>query len=521
MRWVGGGPRSTTRCRRSPSPRGWCCKRLLGRPGGRERAPAAGGAGAAPRWPGPTMRRRRQALGALAGAGLVAAVAVVLAGRPLRGQERRAVTARRGGGRLRHGAGRLGAPSPALPAPDRAGVTAPTSTACSTTTPTRRRRSRHSWRRSAPPGRRSRAATPCGRPTEPRRRSTAVTATTGPSTTRSPARWPRTGSLAADPRLHGAVGRSRSPVRITRRRDPSPTTPPTRGRSRRATASGGAFWRAHPELTPQPVTAIEIWNEPDNREFWAPAPDAAAYAGLYLDRARGDRRRRPGDPGDRGRPHPRAGVPAGDGGRGAGAARAHRRRGDPSLRQPRGGGRPRARGARRPGGHRHGRRAAVRDRVRLDHPPPRSLRPTSPASRRPALHPAASWRRSGTWTAGWQRPCSTPGCTPERNPADGQDWYGIASPTDPSWPRRTRPPSPPGCAPRSAPDPAADRLPCADLRQLVATAPLRGQPFERQRAVRERLQGGLDRHVTVVEAEQAGEVERAVRGSSSPIHVYQ
>ncbi|MGH2895249.1 MAG: hypothetical protein ACRDPM_18555 [Solirubrobacteraceae bacterium] len=46
--------------------------------------------------------------------------------------------------------------------------------------------------------------------------------------------------------------------------------------------SGGAFWRAHPGLAPVPVTAIEIWNEPDNPQFWAPGPDAAAYARLYL-----------------------------------------------------------------------------------------------------------------------------------------------------------------------------------------------------------------------------------------------
>jgi hypothetical protein len=44
---------------------------------------------------------------------------------------------------------------------------------------------------------------------------------------------------------------------------------------------GGAFWRMHPELTPQPVNTYEIWNEPDNRGFAAPAPDPAAYAALY------------------------------------------------------------------------------------------------------------------------------------------------------------------------------------------------------------------------------------------------
>ncbi len=46
--------------------------------------------------------------------------------------------------------------------------------------------------------------------------------------------------------------------------------------------SDGTFWRAHPDLTPAPVTTIEIWNEPDTAEFWAPAPAAGRYADLYL-----------------------------------------------------------------------------------------------------------------------------------------------------------------------------------------------------------------------------------------------
>jgi polysaccharide biosynthesis protein PslG len=44
----------------------------------------------------------------------------------------------------------------------------------------------------------------------------------------------------------------------------------------------GRFWAERPELPPAPVTTIEIWNEPDNSEFWAPAPDPAAYIDLYL-----------------------------------------------------------------------------------------------------------------------------------------------------------------------------------------------------------------------------------------------
>jgi hypothetical protein len=50
--------------------------------------------------------------------------------------------------------------------------------------------------------------------------------------------------------------------------------------------AGGTFWRAHPELTPQPVSTFEIWNEPDNTSFWKPGPNPAAYAALYA-RARG------------------------------------------------------------------------------------------------------------------------------------------------------------------------------------------------------------------------------------------
>jgi hypothetical protein len=44
----------------------------------------------------------------------------------------------------------------------------------------------------------------------------------------------------------------------------------------------GTFWRAHPELTATPVDTYEIWNEPDNPTFWRPAPDARRYVELYL-----------------------------------------------------------------------------------------------------------------------------------------------------------------------------------------------------------------------------------------------
>lgn len=44
---------------------------------------------------------------------------------------------------------------------------------------------------------------------------------------------------------------------------------------------GGDFWRAHPELTAQPVGTMEIWNEPDQPNFWKPGPSPGAYAALY------------------------------------------------------------------------------------------------------------------------------------------------------------------------------------------------------------------------------------------------
>ncbi len=43
----------------------------------------------------------------------------------------------------------------------------------------------------------------------------------------------------------------------------------------------GAFWRSHPGLTARPIQALEIWNEPDNGEFWTPRADPSGYSALY------------------------------------------------------------------------------------------------------------------------------------------------------------------------------------------------------------------------------------------------
>ncbi|MHB1568899.1 MAG: hypothetical protein ACYC0H_06815 [Solirubrobacteraceae bacterium] len=45
---------------------------------------------------------------------------------------------------------------------------------------------------------------------------------------------------------------------------------------------GGAFWKQYPSLPVKPVTTVEIWNEPDNPEFWVPSPQPGAYADMYL-----------------------------------------------------------------------------------------------------------------------------------------------------------------------------------------------------------------------------------------------
>jgi hypothetical protein len=44
--------------------------------------------------------------------------------------------------------------------------------------------------------------------------------------------------------------------------------------------AGGTFWALHPELTPRPLQAVELWNEPWHHHFWRPNPDPAAYARL-------------------------------------------------------------------------------------------------------------------------------------------------------------------------------------------------------------------------------------------------
>jgi hypothetical protein len=43
---------------------------------------------------------------------------------------------------------------------------------------------------------------------------------------------------------------------------------------------GGEFWAEHPELERLPARAWQIWNEPNNPDFWLPRPAASQYVGL-------------------------------------------------------------------------------------------------------------------------------------------------------------------------------------------------------------------------------------------------
>jgi hypothetical protein len=75
--------------------------------------------------------------------------------------------------------------------------------------------------------------------------------------------------------------------------EPSPTTAPTDPAGLQAYAafvremlgrygSYGSFWNQHPKLHPNPITLIDVWNEPYSRQFWSRSyPDPAGYAAMF------------------------------------------------------------------------------------------------------------------------------------------------------------------------------------------------------------------------------------------------
>lgn len=53
------------------------------------------------------------------------------------------------------------------------------------------------------------------------------------------------------------------------------------GAAARRYGPGGDFWREHPDLPARPVRVWEIWNEENSTHFWGGPPDAALYARMY------------------------------------------------------------------------------------------------------------------------------------------------------------------------------------------------------------------------------------------------
>jgi hypothetical protein len=45
---------------------------------------------------------------------------------------------------------------------------------------------------------------------------------------------------------------------------------------------GGAFWQAHPNLRPLPVTEWQVWNEPSSGNWWAGGPNGVEYGRLVV-----------------------------------------------------------------------------------------------------------------------------------------------------------------------------------------------------------------------------------------------
>ena len=72
--------------------------------------------------------------------------------------------------------------------------------------------------------------------------------------------------------------------------EPSPEYPPLGDRlpefedfaraAIRRYGSGGAFWKENPDVPKLPITAWQLWNEPNSPLFWKPAPDASDYLEL-------------------------------------------------------------------------------------------------------------------------------------------------------------------------------------------------------------------------------------------------
>lgn len=83
-----------------------------------------------------------------------------------------------------------------------------------------------------------------------------------------------TPAWAADQQAPASCGGQRPPARAE-------DFAAVMGAMARRYGSEGEFWALHRELPPKPVLEYEVWNAPNNGGDWCPAPDPEAYADLY------------------------------------------------------------------------------------------------------------------------------------------------------------------------------------------------------------------------------------------------
>jgi hypothetical protein len=82
-----------------------------------------------------------------------------------------------------------------------------------------------------------------------------------------------TPAWAADPAALSACGSRAAPARAT-------DVAALAGALAHRYGRGGSFWKRNPDLAYTPVDQYELWNEENYGAFWCPVPDPAAYARL-------------------------------------------------------------------------------------------------------------------------------------------------------------------------------------------------------------------------------------------------
>ena len=139
-------------------------------------------------------------------------------------------------------------------------------------------------------------------------------------------------ALAADHRLHGAVGPVDRRVRTTLRRAPTRTTPRTPAHSPHATAQAARSGAHTPDCTRSPSRRTRSGMSPTTRNSGPHGRTPAATRQLYEQARDAIARRRSERPRARRRSQEPRDVSAGDAGRPSTVTRSHRWRRDPPVR---------------------------------------------------------------------------------------------------------------------------------------------------------------------------------------------